>query len=101
MWPLVLDLVLRDCASTPTGGRVPRTCDPGFRRHVIELVKAGRPVRVVAAGLDLAEATVYRWCTGGKPRTASARASNQRVSTSDRGRDRGRRGQPADPGAGD
>src|SRR3954451_6343164 len=41
MWPLVLDLVLRDCASTPAGGRVPRTCDPGFRRHVIELVKVG------------------------------------------------------------
>jgi transposase len=40
---------------------VPRTYDPEFRRRVLELVRAGRPVRVVAAELGLAEATVYRW----------------------------------------
>jgi transposase len=40
---------------------VPRTDDPEFRRRVLELVRAGRPVRVVAAELGLAEATVYRW----------------------------------------
>jgi transposase len=40
---------------------VPRTYDPEFRRRVVELVWAGRPVRVVAAELGLAEATVYRW----------------------------------------
>jgi transposase len=40
---------------------VPRTYDPEFRRRVVELVRAGRPVRVVAAELGLAEATVYRW----------------------------------------
>jgi transposase-like protein len=40
---------------------VPRTCDPEFRRRVLELVQAGRPVRVIAAELGLAEATVYRW----------------------------------------
>jgi transposase-like protein len=40
---------------------VPRTYDPEFRRRVVELVRASRPVRVVAAELGLAEATVYRW----------------------------------------
>jgi putative transposase len=40
---------------------VPRTYDAEFRRRVVELVRAGRPVRVVAAELGLAEATVYRW----------------------------------------
>jgi putative transposase len=40
---------------------VPGTYDPEFRRRVVELVRAGRPVRVVAAELGLAEATVYRW----------------------------------------
>jgi putative transposase len=40
---------------------VPRSYDPEFRRRVVELVRAGRPVRVVAAELGLAEATVYRW----------------------------------------
>jgi transposase len=40
---------------------VPRTYDPEFRRRVVELVRAGRPVRVIAAELGLAEATVYRW----------------------------------------
>jgi transposase-like protein len=40
---------------------VPRTYDPEFRRRVLELVRDGRPVRVVAAELGLAEATVYRW----------------------------------------
>src|SRR5215211_7482361 len=43
------------------GGRVPRTYDAEFRRRVVELVRAGRPVRVIAAELGLAEATVYRW----------------------------------------
>jgi transposase-like protein len=40
---------------------VPRTYDPEFRRRVLALVRAGRPVRVVAAELGPAEATVYRW----------------------------------------
>jgi transposase len=40
---------------------VPRTYDPEFRRRVVGLVRAGRPVRVVAAQLGLAEATIYRW----------------------------------------
>ena len=33
----------------------PRTYDPEFRRRVLELVRAGRPVGVVAAELGLAE----------------------------------------------
>ena len=40
---------------------MPRTYDAEFRRRVVELVRAGRPVRVIAAELGLAEATVYRW----------------------------------------
>jgi putative transposase len=40
---------------------MPRTYDAEFRRRVLELVRAGRPVRVVAAELGLAEATVHRW----------------------------------------
>src|SRR5215208_2731417 len=35
--------------------------DPEFRRRVLELVRAGRPVRVVAEELGLAAATVHRW----------------------------------------
>jgi transposase-like protein len=41
--------------------------DPEFRRRVLELVRTGRPVPVVAAELGLAEATVY----GGRPKTSS------------------------------
>jgi hypothetical protein len=40
---------------------VPRTYDAEFRRRVLDLVRASRPVEVVAAELELAEATVYRW----------------------------------------
>ena len=40
---------------------MPRTYDPEFRRRVLELVQAGRPVRVVAEELGLAAATVHRW----------------------------------------
>ena len=39
----------------------PRTYDAEFRRRVVELVRAGRLVRVVAADSGLAEAMVYRW----------------------------------------
>jgi hypothetical protein len=66
---LLVDLIWARClnwscetgASRCRGGRVPRTYDPEFRRRVVELVRAGRPVRVVAAELGLAEATVNRW----------------------------------------
>jgi transposase-like protein len=40
---------------------VPRTYDAEFRRRVMGLVRAGRPVPVVAAELGLAQATLYRW----------------------------------------
>ena len=39
---------------------MPRTYDPEFRQRVVELVRAGRPVPVVAAELGLAQATAYR-----------------------------------------
>ena len=34
---------------------------PEFRRRVVELVRGGRPVSVVAAEIGVSEATVYRW----------------------------------------
>ena len=67
------------------GGRVPRTYDPEFRRRVVELVRAGRPVRLVAAELGLAEATVYRWKAqdlidrGMKPGTSTSERSELAV----------------------
>jgi transposase len=60
---------------------VPRTYDPEFRRRVVELVRAGRPVRVVAAELGLAEATVYRW----KAQDLIDRGVKPGTSTSERG----------------
>jgi len=60
---------------------VPRTYDPEFRRRVVELVRAGRPVWVVAAELGLAEATVYRW----KAQDLIDRGVKQGTSTSDQG----------------
>jgi transposase len=40
---------------------VPRSYAPEFRRRVVELVRGGRSVGVVAAELVVSEATVYRW----------------------------------------
>ena len=40
---------------------VPRSYAPEFRRRVVELVRGGRAVRVVAAEVGVSEATVYRW----------------------------------------
>jgi transposase len=60
---------------------VPRTYDPEFRRRVVELVRAGRPPRVVAAELGLAEATVYRW----KAQDLIDRGLKPGTSTSERG----------------
>ncbi|MFC4055670.1 transposase [Actinomadura syzygii] len=34
---------------------------PEFRRKVLDLVKAGRPVRQVAADLDLPSQSLYVW----------------------------------------
>jgi transposase len=48
---------------------------------VVELVRAGRPVRVVAAELGLAEATVYRW----KAQDLIDRGVKPGTSTSERG----------------
>lgn len=41
---------------------MPRSYAPEFRRQVVELVRGGRSVRVVAAEIGVSEATVYRWC---------------------------------------
>ena len=60
---------------------MPRTYDPEFRRRVLELVRAGRPVRVVAAELGLVEATVYRW----KAQDLIDRGVKPGTSTSERG----------------
>ena len=60
---------------------MPRSYDPEFRRRVVELVRAGRPVRVVAAELGLAEATVYRW----KAQDLVDRGVKPGTSTSERG----------------
>jgi transposase len=68
-------------ASRCRGGRVPRTYDPEFRRRVVELVRAGRPARGVAAELGLAEATVYRW----KAQDRIDRGVKPGTSTSERG----------------
>ena len=40
---------------------VPRSYAPEFRRRVVELVRCGRPVSVVATEIGVSEATVYRW----------------------------------------
>jgi transposase len=48
-----------------------------FRRRVLALVEAGRPVREVVADLEIAPATFYRWRTqalidaGARPWTGS------------------------------
>jgi transposase len=40
---------------------VARSYAPEFRRRVVELVRGGRPVSVVATEIGVSEATVYRW----------------------------------------
>ena len=40
---------------------MPRSYAPEFRRRVVELVRGGRSVGVVAAEVGVCEATIYRW----------------------------------------
>ncbi len=40
---------------------MPKSYPPEFRRKVIALVEAGRPVAQVAADLGISEQTVYIW----------------------------------------
>ena len=40
---------------------VPRSYAPEFRRRVVERVRQGGSVRVVASEIGVSEATVYRW----------------------------------------
>ncbi len=57
---------------------MPKSYPPEFRRKVIDLVEAGRPVAQVAADLGISEQTVYTWRrqhlidTGRLPGTTSA-----------------------------
>ncbi len=57
---------------------MPKSYPPEFRRKVIDLVEAGRPVAQVAADLAISEQTVYTWRrqhlidTGQLPGTTSA-----------------------------
>lgn len=57
---------------------MPKSYPPEFRRKVIDLVEAGRPVAQVAADLGISEQTVYTWRrqhlidTGRLPGTSSA-----------------------------
>ncbi|MFB4320730.1 transposase [Actinomadura sp. 21ATH] len=40
---------------------MPRSYPPEFRRKVLDLVKAGRPVRQVAEDLHMPSQTIYVW----------------------------------------
>jgi transposase-like protein len=40
---------------------VPRRCPAGFRRKVLDLVAAGRPVAQVAHDLDISVQVIYGW----------------------------------------
>ena len=56
---------------------MPRRYPPEFRRRVLDLLKTGRTVAEVAAGLDVTEQTMYNWRnqelidTGQKPGLSS------------------------------
>ena len=40
----------------------PRGCPAEFRRRVIDLVEAGRPVAAVVAELGIIGQSIYAWC---------------------------------------
>lgn len=40
---------------------MPKRYPPEFRRKVLDLVAAGRPVAKVAADLDISDQTIYTW----------------------------------------
>jgi transposase-like protein len=46
---------------TLKGASVPRGYRPAFRRKVLDLVEAGRPMRQIAHDLDISEQTIYVW----------------------------------------
>ena len=47
---------------------MPRRYPPEFRRKVLDLLKSGRTVAEVAAGLDVTEQTIYNWLGPGAHR---------------------------------
>jgi transposase len=40
---------------------VARRCPVAFRRTVLDLIEAGRPVAEIAAQLDVSDQTIYNW----------------------------------------
>ena len=40
---------------------MPRSCPAEFRRKVLNLVEAGRPIRQIAHDLGISEQTIYVW----------------------------------------
>ncbi len=46
---------------THVEARVPRSYPPEFRRKVLDLVAAGRPVAQVAFDLDISGQVIYNW----------------------------------------
>jgi transposase len=40
---------------------MPKRYPPEFRRKVLDLIAAGRPVATVAADLDISDQTIYTW----------------------------------------
>jgi len=51
---------------------MPRSYAPEFRRRVVELVRSGRSLGVVAAEIGVSEAMVYRWRGAGSDRPGCA-----------------------------
>ena len=56
-----LDLLRENRGFPERGCVVARGYAREFRRRVVELVRGGRPVSVVATEIGVSEATVYRW----------------------------------------
>jgi transposase-like protein len=42
-------------------GIMPKRCPDEFRRKVLDLVLAGRPIKHVAEGLGISIESIYRW----------------------------------------
>jgi len=61
IWSPFSGLVRENRGFQERGFVVPRSYAPEFRRRVVELVRLGRAVSVVAAEIGVSEATVYRW----------------------------------------
>jgi transposase-like protein len=45
----------------PAPGLMPGSCQPEFRRRVLDLIASGRPVAEVASDLGVSGQTIYNW----------------------------------------